>query len=503
MQPNTTGRDQQDAPGLSYLSQIADVRICRDVYGGTRTMRDAGERYLPQYPKEDPGTYETRLNGAILYNATKKTVKGLAGMVFRKAPVLGDDVPVQIAGQEPDGDGQEQVVGHAENIDLAGRHLDTFLRDVFSAKVVDGHTFIVVEWRDKEGARSRQEEEGARPYWIHVLKEQAIRWWTESRGGETVLVSFAYKETAIVRDGEFGQKQIQRVWQYDLTEGDRVQRRSWVKEGDKWKTDTEPVIISERLTKIPVVCDYAERTGFFESTPPLMDLVHENIEHYVTRSDRRQALKIGQIPIFVTVGVDKDDVGVLSVGPSIGLALPQGASASYVETSGNAFDASRTELQDIEQRMAALGLSILQRQTRAAETAEAKRMDKSESDSQLAVMARATGDAAEEALGLHVMWAPDLGTDGGSVTLNDDYMNQQLTGDQVRAGLDMYRERAWSLDTLWEFLLEGNIMPTSFNADLERVRLEEEPGRDLDALRTLVRSDEPEEEDEPELEDAA
>src|SRR5690606_23747883 len=185
-QPNQT--DQPDAACLSYLASIEAVETCRAVYGGTRTMRQAGERFLPRFPLEEDDAYEDRLARAVLYNAFKRTVKGLTGMAFRKDPVLEDDVPVEIRGQEADPDtGQELVIGNAENIDVAVLHLSVFSRDVFEAKLIGGHTFMFVDWWCADDARSRAEEREARLYWVHILRSQVIRWRAESYGGRTVL----------------------------------------------------------------------------------------------------------------------------------------------------------------------------------------------------------------------------------------------------------------------------------------------------------------------------
>src|SRR5690606_15905979 len=44
-----------------------------------------------------------------------------------------------------------------------------------------------------------------------------------------------------------------------------------------------------------------------------------------------------------------------------------------------------------------------------------------------------------------------------------------------------------SLDTLWDLLKSGNILPDSFNGELERQRIEDQAGASLDALLALSR----------------
>jgi len=46
--------------------------------GGTRTMRETGQQFLPKWPKEDDESYKARLLSAVLHNVFKRTVKILA-----------------------------------------------------------------------------------------------------------------------------------------------------------------------------------------------------------------------------------------------------------------------------------------------------------------------------------------------------------------------------------------------------------------------------------------
>jgi hypothetical protein len=450
-------RDSPDAPSLSYLEQLGPVTMCRDAYGGTLAVRARGEVYLPRFPKEEDDAYRARLGTADFYNGFRSTVRGLTGMVFRKPVMLGEDVP-------------EAIGGHWENIDLTGRHGDVFMRSVFRAKVKDGHTFMVIDWAGPEGARTRGEENQARPYWVHVTKEQAVRWRTEIRKGETVLTRFAYIESATEDDGEFGEQRIHRVREYRMVDGPRVEYRSWTKEedGGEWQVEEAGRLLGPRMTRIPVVVDYADQTGTLESTPPLLDLALTNLRHYRIQSDRDNNMHVANVPIFVTTGMDEDPT-VMSVGPAIGLSLPAGATAAYVETTGAALESTSKVLERTEQHMAALGLSNLVEKSRQSETAEARRMDKAEKDSNLAAMARGTEDAIEQCLEVHATW---MGLPaGGTCEVNRDFGIEVLQPQMV-AVLASQVGQTLSLDTFWDMLLQGNVLPENFDRELERGRLE-------------------------------
>ena len=57
----------------------------------------------------------------------------------------------------------------------------------------------------------------------------------------------------------------------------------------------------------------------------------------------------------------------------------------------------------------------------------------------------------------------------------------------VQALAGLVRDNMLSLDTLWDLLKSGNILPDSFNGELERQRIEDQAGASLDALLALSR----------------
>lgn len=461
-------KNQPNATGVAHEKQRDAVEICRDVFDGTLTLRAKKQKYLPQFPKESDGDYEARRKQAVLFNAFRRTVRGLSGMVFRKDPVLSDNTP-------------ENIQEDAKNIDLTGRELPVFLKDVFDAALTDGHSHIFVDLQRLPNASSLtlmdDKNLGVRPYWVHILKMQVLRFRTINIGGRTVLSHFAYAETTTEPDGEFGEKEVQRVREYrlgTLSEDGKDARRVvlyviWKLEKndkgeDEWRIESSDHM---DIGRIPLTTVYAERDAFMVSTPPLLDLALENIGHYQVRSDRRNSLHIAGVPIPITIGLRDDET--MPVGSSFGISLPLGGDAKYLEPTGASLNEMREELRDIEQRMAALGLAMLQRDTRAAETAEARRIEKSETDSSLSTAARLLSAAATEALSFHAEWL-DL-DEGGELAVNRDFESQLLDPAMIRELRGMVADGQLSLDTMWDILEQGELLPDTFDAETERDRL--------------------------------
>lgn len=466
-----------DTRDAAQEAQQAALTIVRDVYAGTLRLREKGRKYLPQMERETDKDYKKRLAVARLFNAYRRTVGGLVGLVMAKDPQLSDDLP-------------PQIIEDAENIDMAGRHLAVFARDHFT-DAFDGHACILVDMPNvEEGAAKTLDDERAlagRPYWVAIRKEQILRVRTINVGGRVVLSRFAYKLSVHEDDGEFGQKEVEMVRDYMLAtvkvgEGPNEQQvvrpvyRAWSKRKnkagqDEWKQEDvgNPVM---SIPRIPVATTYTHRTGYMESEPPLFDLAEENLNHYQVRSDRSNVLRVASVPILALSGVKKGDV---EIGPHSVLHLPVGGEANWVEIDGKALEESRQELREIERRMAVLGLSLLMSETNNAETATSKRIDKGESDSQLSAAARGLQDALENAIGLHAMWLGlELERKGDDrwVTVNREFEALPMDAQTVAALSNLVAMGQLPLEEMWTMLQRGKLLPDNFDAEKAKTMLD-------------------------------
>lgn len=490
VRPATPLNDEShDSPGfrsLDHAAQLPPVERYRHVYEGTDRMREMGRAYLPQFPKEPDDAYFARLARAVLFNATRKTASSLTGMVYRK--------PLNIA-KVP-----KAIQEHLENVDLAGRHVDRFGQDVFEDKFA-GHAFILVDWSGPKASVTTAQEEAseARPYWVHVKKEQVLRTPFSNEGGRTVLQSFAYHETDTVKDGEFGEKRIERVRQFDLVNvggGRRVRFRSWTRdvaegadaaEWDSEQEEGQEVFLGPRMNRIPVVCDYGNRTGFMRSAPVLDDLVHLNVRHYQLDSDADTSLHATLHDVFVTSGVDSEDIVTFAMGPTTGLALPNpDQRAEFVSAPGLGLEHADRKLEAIERRMAALGLAVLVKRDRVQQTAEESGNEKFEQDSGLSRMASDHQDALEEALQLHAMWMGLGNEGGGSIEVNREFGVERMTPQMVQAVSQLVPDKL-STETLWDLLVQGNVLPDTFDPKQEKSRIEGEGSSELQAVMEALR----------------
>ena len=411
-QPSSNPGDLPSVMSPSAKAQSSALTIVRDLWGGTERLRAATTSYLPKAPGERTDDYNIRLERSVFFNAFRRTVEGLCGLVFRKDPVLGDDVP-------------PQIVEDWENIDNAGTHGDVFLHDLMVDAEAAGHSLILVDYpKTPEGVRlTRADEQPLRPYWVPIKKDNVRSWRTDIRDGALVLTQLVLKECQYVPDGRFGMKEQER---YRVFTDDGVDVR-W--ELMAITADRKTVVVDEgsypTQAEIPIAeVKTSGSKSLFESDPPLIDLAHLNIAHYQQWSDYATSIHKTCVPIFVATGLNmtgpNGETLDLVLGPNAAIVTSNpNASAMYVAHDGAALGSARMSLEDLKNEMGTLGLSMLAPQKRSAETAEAKRMDKATTDSALAVTARGLQDAAERAMGFHAAY---YGLDdGGSIEVNRDF----------------------------------------------------------------------------------
>jgi hypothetical protein len=374
---------------------------------GTGAMRLAGKKYLPQWPMEDDDSYAFRLSVSTLFNAFARTVENMASKPFSE-PLTHTDI-------------DDAVVAWFDNIDLTGRNLQVFAKEVFQLGLRDGLTHILIDFpvtRDDAGNpvhRTRDDEikAGVRPYMVSIEQKQILGWMSSSVNGAETLTQLRFMESAQVDDGDFAKKDIPQVrvlspraWQ--------TYRKSESKETpDKWDLHQEG---TTTLDFIPLATFYSRRTGFMAGKPPLLDLADLNIKHWQSSSDQDSILHVARVPILMISGVD--DEKTFTVGAKSALVLPVGGEAKYVEHTGAAIEAGRDSLKDLEGQMESMGAELLAEKT-VETTATESSIDAKSARCQLAAMVQALEDTLDQAVDVMAKWS---GLDEqGDIDIFDDF----------------------------------------------------------------------------------
>lgn len=477
----------------AYAAMAPRWKLCREVMIGTEAVRDDDnlDTYFPRGPAESPDEQKARAMRAEFFPIFKETIKGLVGLVFRKDPKLGDDVP-------------PSIVALAENIDGAGTHYAVFARRVFTDGMIKGHSAILVDVPKVSSTQpltiQQERSLGLRPYWVHIKPEQILNWRTQTINGNVVLTMLVLAETVDVPMGDFGTTSTTRyrVFRRDTITG-FITYEIWTQASHDKDPELDDHGTLKNTTVIPFVVFYAgERTAPLQSLPPLIDLAYTNVAHAQVLSDHRTSMHAAGNPILVIKGrsgfgggsidpngprpaVDNPDYYTtgpgagapepIITGPNVGIEVDKDGDVHYAEHNGSALGASAAELKAIEDRAAAQGLSMLNRASRGVQTAEAEHLQRNEKDASLSSAARSMEDALEIACAFTAIF---MGlTTGGSVEIDREFDTTVIDTPRIQALSAAVAAGQFTRETFWSLLQRGGALPPDFDPEEEARKLDE------------------------------
>jgi hypothetical protein len=371
-------------PLPDQVTMMKDVTMMRDVVGGTKVLREKFATYLPQEPQEDNTAYKNRVSRSTFYNLTGNAIDNLAGKPFSEPANLND--------------ASERMKGWCENIDRRGNNHHVFAESCFRELLTAGLVHILADTpRAVDGTLADANAAGWRPYLVMVRANDVLGWKYVVKDGAEVLLEVRIKEDGYVDDGRWGRTLVERV--RVLTPG---QWELWEKDPDQKDEDKQWSQVAGGLSAltdvIPMVTAYAKRLKFFVAEPPLLDLAYENIAHFQSRSDQRNILHVGRVPILFGKGFADAADKTIIVGVSHAI-LEEGPDADlkFVEVMGRAINAGKEDLATSEERMGIMALEPLMPKPGNV-TATEKAIDTAEARSSLQSWTIKFNDAFDQSL---------------------------------------------------------------------------------------------------------
>ncbi len=331
-------------PSQEYLAMALKWPLIEDLYAGTNAMRLNAAKWLPSEPREEPGAYQNRVNRSFLYNAYKKTLDTLVSKPFSR--------PVNIKGAPL----PETLIELNTDADKTGRDITAFARDVFRNGIHYGLTHVLIDYPNTGGNATIAEDQakGNRPIFIHIPPPNLLGWRTSVVNGQFRVDMIRWKECGTVADGEYGEKQEDRIRVYtDTTWEVHVKQQS----GDYVRTQSGTHTFGE----VPIRTFYVSPDGVMTGCPTLEDLAWVNLEHFQSSSDQRNILRMARCGILFAAGFKDGEVtnGVTISATQMVASANQDAKLTIVEHSGAAIGAGKEDLVHLEQRMETLGLQPL------------------------------------------------------------------------------------------------------------------------------------------------
>jgi hypothetical protein len=426
---------QVNDPSTAWVNQEPHWGLIEHLLGGTYKIRKGHRKFLPQEPRELDESYDNRLQRSVLAPYYVRLERMLAGMLTRK-PVRLDDVSDQI---------REQLF----DVDLQSNDLQTWLYNTSRICIRYGHVGVLVD-APKSG-------DNGRPYWATYDPRSILGWRTEMADGQQKLTQLRLSEKIVVPDGLYGEKQVEQVrvltpGAFEIFQKDQKGDFRVIDEG------------TTSLSEIPFSVAYSNRIGVLESFPPLADIAELNLQHYQVQSDLGNQLHISAVPMLALFGFPASAEEV-SAGPGEALSLPEGAAASYIEPAGNSYDAQFRRLDQIVSQINDLGLAAVMGAKLSAETAESKRIDRSQGDSTMMVLAQQMQDMIDNCLRFHANYLQE--SQAGSSLVNRDFMGARLEPQEIQALLQLYTAGTVTQETLLLQLEAGEVLGDDFDVEAE------------------------------------
>jgi hypothetical protein len=422
-------------PNAAWRNQEPHWILIEDLIGGSYELRRRHRRYLPQEPRELDEAYDNRLARSVCPPYYIRLERMLAGMLTRK-PVRLNDVSDVV---------REQLF----DVDLQGNDLNVWCYEACRKMVRYGHIGVLVD--------APAAGELGRPYWVTYTPREILGWRTELIDGAQKLTQLRLLEKVIEPDGDYGEKEVEQV--RVLTPGAFEIHRHDAK-GQFVVHDSG----TTTMDHIPFAIAYSNRVNFMESRPPLEDIANLNLKAYQVQSDLDNQLHISAVPMLAFYGFPQSAEEV-SAGPGEAISFPSDGRAEYIAPPSNAFDSQFRRLDQLASQINELGLSAVLGQKLSAETAESKRIDRSQGDSTMMVIAQNMQDLIDNCLAHHAHYLNI--EEVGSSFVNRDFLGARLEPQEIQALLQLYTAGTISQKTLLDQLYEGEVLGDEFDVEEE------------------------------------
>ncbi|WP_022684547.1 DUF4055 domain-containing protein [Sphingobium bisphenolivorans] len=448
-----------------YDALSPKVKRCRDIIAGEDAVHAAGETYLPKLQDETDSGYKKRLDRSDFFNASWRTIAGLKGMAFRKAPTV--TVP----------DGLKPLL---DDVTMAGVRLDALAGSIVEDVLSVGRIGLLVDHPPRPAnveaiTVNAAQAMGLRPMMQVYPTESVINWRFARINNQWTLALVVLKESANVSEDEFEEKVEDRFRVLDLIPnalGEWTYRQRLFRINDKGEDeqigdDIFPLMNSKTLPYIPFRIVSACGTADGVDDPPLIDLIDANKAHYQVNSDYRHGLHFTGLPTPYVTGYQQDPAAPDSfyIGSSAAWVFAQPeAKVGFLEFTGQGLGAMEKALEKLERRMAVLGARMLADETQAAaETLGGTQIKRAGENSILADIVISVSEAIEWALRIFAEWA---GVSGEiSYSINREFLPVMLDAQQLTALVGAWQQGALSEGELFENLKRGDVIDSAKTLD--------------------------------------
>ena len=457
------GGDNPFSKTRAVLDMTKAWEIMKAVTNGTEYLRDNSEAFLPLEPREDYDAYLSRVNRSVFSPYTQRLVRAATGLILRKPiTVIGDPYWTDV---------------FVKDVDGCGSDLDEYARRLLICALTYGHSNTLVDFPAPTGARSLAEErnQNRRPYWIEVDPANIYGWRLDREVNYGKLIQVRIAEQAVVPEGDFGEKVFDQIrviepGQYKIfrkketTKDMYTQDESFAGNFDSPANEKDYELVESgefSLGEIPLVTVYAGKTDTMTSKPPLLDIAYLNLAHFQRQADLIHSLHVASQPLLVMEGWD-DQTKDMAISVNYAMATQPGNKVYYVEPAASAFEAQAAEIQELQLQMATLGISTLSQQKFVAESADARRLDRVDTNSMLSMVSLDLEQKIQKAFNLS---ADYLGLEPPEIKISRDFDIDRLIGQDITALTSLFDQQVIDREEFRDILVQGEVLPNANEAE--------------------------------------
>ena len=450
-----SGVDAYSLEQAEQFSRLAPIRFCTlpEFY-----LFEASDEYLPQDYLEEDKSYQVRKTRS--QSSFQNYYCHLRDLVCGTALRKGVGIPETI---------ESEWGNFFEDVDLEGHSILSFAKEAFTEALDGGVSGIWVEYPKLPENLSAAEERrlNPRPYFVLMRMEQVLECrydvFNADIGAQNVFGAFPTYlrvKTEVRRQSEqneFFEEVIPAVRVYDIANladnsvselsdepepaipQQRVRCRLYTKKNEPGNVDNylleETAYLS--IPFIPFVPVFGgKKEAFFRARPLLFDIARLNLNHWSISADLAETIHLTSSPILTGTGVRPDDEIKAGAGRAL---FSQNPDAKFDLMSASMEGASVTleNLRRIEQAMERLAAVAMTTGKTQAESGFAKLLDRSQSDSQLAVLVQGLEDALNRALLYAAAYRsiPEV-----RVTISKNFIPVKLHSQQVMALSSLFKD---------------------------------------------------------------
>lgn len=449
----------------TYESNRLRRELAMDLYEGGRCIEvEHVKELLTKHPFETQAQYDIRLSRATYRNFAAPIVDVFSGMVCEGRPER--TLPDALKDIEKDAD-------------RLGNDAGTFFDDVARNAAGGGARFVLVDMEPPKGDTLAADKQAGRrlvPYFVDIDADNVWDWGLDDKGLAWVVIhsteaaeSKAF-ETAMVVD-------VLTVWTRQTWQKFKGPARAVTiaenELGNVYATQMAPdgKPVAHPCGMVPLVPFLFEPRSPMTGNPATDDVLSLIVGTFRRYSELDKMLFDCAVPLMVVTGLstEEGDKFVRASSNMLTTTEKDGVSAEYVEPSGTSFDAQTAFLANDIQQIREIALRMVRPDSAVGQSAESKKLDNSQLDTQLAKFARRCAAAEKRCWMLAAAWLgmKNVADDAILTPYNEDYSEDSTNMLDKAFVLELTRLNVISKVTALELLMKTGTLPEDFDPAAE------------------------------------